>query len=98
MEPESNSQVFRILPRNGMMAWKSFSRACFAEPPAESPSTRNSSERFASGPRRNPPQPGTAPTAGLLARAVSQLSRECRAARHFLAHHFGGGLDALLRV
>ena len=41
--PGSSSQVFRILPRSGMMAWKSWSRACLAEPPAESPSTRNSS-------------------------------------------------------
>ena len=39
----STSQVFRILPRSGMMAWNSRSRACLAEPPAESPSTRNSS-------------------------------------------------------
>ncbi len=39
----STSQVFRILPRSGMTAWNSRSRACFAEPPAESPSTRNSS-------------------------------------------------------
>ena len=28
-----------------MMAWNSRSRACLAEPPAESPSTRNSSVR-----------------------------------------------------
>ena len=41
--PGSSSQVFRILPRSGMIAWKSLSRACLAEPPAESPSTRNSS-------------------------------------------------------
>ena len=39
----STSQVFRILPRSGRIAWKSLSRACLAEPPAESPSTRNSS-------------------------------------------------------
>ena len=41
----STSQVFRILPRSGMIAWNSRSRACLAEPPAESPSTRNSSVR-----------------------------------------------------
>ena len=41
----SDSQVFRILPRSGMMAWMTRSRACLAEPPAESPSTRNSSPR-----------------------------------------------------
>ena len=41
----STSQVLRILPRSGITAWNSRSRACFAEPPAESPSTRNSSPR-----------------------------------------------------
>src|SRR5690606_41759590 len=39
------SQVFRILPRSGRMAWNPLSRACLALPPAESPSTRNSSVR-----------------------------------------------------
>src|SRR5215472_14856897 len=32
--------TLRILPRSGRMAWVSRSRACFAEPPALSPSTR----------------------------------------------------------
>ena len=40
---ESTSQVFRIFPRNGRMAWYSRFLACLALPPAESPSTRNSS-------------------------------------------------------
>jgi hypothetical protein len=44
----STSQVFRILPRRGRMAWNSRSRACLAEPPAESPSTRKSSLRSGS--------------------------------------------------
>ena len=35
--------TFRILPRNGSMACVARSRACLAEPPAESPSTMNSS-------------------------------------------------------
>ena len=35
--------TFRILPRRGRMAWVVRSRACLAEPPAESPSTMNSS-------------------------------------------------------
>src|SRR6188768_4028153 len=48
ISPTDTSQVFRILPRNGMMACVSRSRACLAEPPAESPSTRNSSECFGS--------------------------------------------------
>ena len=29
-----------ILPRSGRIAWNERSRACLAEPPAESPSTR----------------------------------------------------------
>src|SRR5207302_8062081 len=32
--------TLRILPRNGRIAWVSRSRACLAEPPALSPSTR----------------------------------------------------------
>jgi hypothetical protein len=40
---ESTSQVLRILPRRGITAWVWRSRACLADPPAESPSTRNSS-------------------------------------------------------
>src|SRR5260370_192604 len=32
--------TFKILPRNGRIAWVSRSRACLAEPPALSPSTR----------------------------------------------------------
>ncbi len=35
--------TLRILPRSGRIAWKCRSRACLAEPPAESPSTRYSS-------------------------------------------------------
>jgi hypothetical protein len=32
--------TFSTLPRSGRMAWNSRLRAIFAEPPAESPSTR----------------------------------------------------------
>ena len=35
--------MFKILPRNGMIAWNSRSRPCLALPPAESPSTKNTS-------------------------------------------------------
>ena len=67
--PCSSSQVFRILPRSGMMAWKSWSRACLAEPPAESPSTRNSSERAGSWLVQSASLPGSAgPGDGALAR------------------------------
>ncbi|MNF96541.1 hypothetical protein D3C84_793350 [compost metagenome] len=56
----STSQVLRILPRSGRMAWNSLSRACFAEPPAESPSTRNSSARIGSCPAQSASLPGNA--------------------------------------
>ena len=35
--------VFKTLPRNGKIAWKVRSRPLLAEPPAESPSTKNNS-------------------------------------------------------
>jgi hypothetical protein len=56
----STSQVFRILPRSGITAWNSRSRACLAEPPAESPSTRNSSERSGSCWLQSASLPGSA--------------------------------------
>ena len=40
--------VFNTLPRKGKIAWNLRSRPCLAEPPAESPSTKNSSLRVAS--------------------------------------------------
>ena len=44
MRPVWTRSVLRILPRSGSTAWKARSRPCFAEPPAESPSTRRSSD------------------------------------------------------
>ena len=35
--------TFRIFPRSGRIAWNFRSRPCFADPPADSPSTMNSS-------------------------------------------------------
>src|SRR5699024_85981 len=35
--------TFKILPLSGRIAWKCLSRPCFADPPAESPSTIYSS-------------------------------------------------------
>src|SRR5215510_7989390 len=35
--------AFNTLPRSGRIAWRARSRPCFADPPAESPSTTNSS-------------------------------------------------------
>src|SRR5581483_3330210 len=57
---DSTSQVLRILPRNGITAWNSRSRACFAEPPAESPSTRNSSVTLTSCITQSASLPGRA--------------------------------------
>ena len=37
------SNEFNTLPRKGKIAWVALSRASFAEPPAESPSTKNNS-------------------------------------------------------
>ena len=44
----STSQLFKILPLSGRIAWYFRSLACFAEPPAESPSTINNSHRSGS--------------------------------------------------
>ena len=57
---EDTSQVFKILPRIGMMAWKFLSRACLAEPPAESPSTINSSDSSRLCPTQSASLPGSA--------------------------------------
>ena len=53
--------TFKILPRNGKIAWVLRSRPCFAVPPAESPSTINNSqfsgflsEQFANLPGKPP--------------------------------------------
>ena len=57
------------MPRSGITAWKLRSRACLAEPPAESPSTRNSSERFGSWVVQSASLPGSAgPATDALAR------------------------------
>ena len=42
----SDKEAFSVLitfPRNGKIAWNLRSRPCFAEPPAESPSTKYNS-------------------------------------------------------
>ena len=43
-----SSQVFKIFPLRGKIAWQDLSLACLADPPAESPSTRNNSVTFIS--------------------------------------------------
>ena len=62
-----------------MTAWNSRSRACFAEPPAESPSTRNSSLRSGSCDVQSASLPGNAGplTMRLRATAFDAFSRTC---------------------
>jgi hypothetical protein len=57
--------TLRILPRRGRIAWFLRSRACLAEPPALSPSTRNSS----------------APSRAAPAGTVGQLAGQAQASR-----------------
>ena len=56
----SKSQVFKIFPRKGIIAWKDLSLACLADPPAESPSTRNNSVSFKSWLLQSDSFPGNA--------------------------------------
>src|ERR1041385_3800338 len=79
--------TLRILPRSGRIAWLLRSRACFAEPPAESPSTRNTSHSCGAGGGRagwcagRPPRLETALLAHQLARLARRLARPRRAHR-----------------
>ena len=70
--------TLRILPRSGRIAWNRRSRACLAEPPAESPSTRNSSERAGSRSWQSASLPGSEAMSSAPLRRVS--SRALRAA------------------
>src|ERR1700691_1848212 len=51
--------TLRILPRSGSTAWVLRSRPCLAEPPAESPSTTNSSARDGSLTEQSASLPGS---------------------------------------
>src|SRR6185295_13385066 len=55
----SFDMVLSTLPRNGSSACVSLSRASLAEPPAESPSTRNSSLRVTSPEAQSTSLPGS---------------------------------------
>ena len=70
--------TFKILPRKGSTAWKARSRACLALPPAESPSTRNSSDLAGSRSWQSASLPGREATSSAPLRRVS--SRALRAA------------------
>ena len=70
--------TLRILPRSGSTAWFSRLRACLAEPPAESPSTRNISDLAGSRSWQSASLPGREEMSSALLRRVS--SRALRAA------------------
>ena len=70
--------TLRILPLSGRMAWVSTSRPWVALPPAESPSTMNSSERRTSRVLQSRSLCGMEPDSSALLRRVS--SRALRAA------------------
>ncbi len=67
-----------ILPRIGKIAWNSLFRACFADPPAESPSTMNSSLTSGSFEEQSDSLPGRPDDSSRLLRRVRSLA--CRAA------------------
>ena len=70
--------TFRILPRMGRIAWKERSRACFALPPAESPSTMKISHTAGSESWQSASLPGSAEDSRSPLRLVR--SRACLAA------------------
>ena len=63
--------TFKILPRNGKIAWKCRSRPDFADPPAESPSTINSSLISASLEEQSANLPGKFEISKALLRRVN---------------------------
>ncbi len=75
--------TFKILPFNGKIACVRRSRPCLAEPPAESPSTKNSSERAGSFSWQSANFPGRPAISNVVLRRV--ISRALRAASLALA-------------
>ena len=75
--------TFRILPFSGRMAWDLRSRPCLADPPAESPSTMNTSALAGSRSWQSASLPGRVDTSSTPLRRVS--SRALRAASRALA-------------
>ena len=75
--------TLNILPRIGRIAWKCRSRPCFAEPPAESPSTMNISQFAASLSEQSANLPGRPPPVIGFLRCT--LSRALRAATRAVA-------------
>ena len=76
--------TFRILPRSGRIAWIARLRPCLAEPPAESPSTMNSSDSAGSRSWQSASLPGSelmssAPLRRVSSRALRAASRAAAA-------------------
>ena len=87
--------VLIIFPRRGRMAWVRLSRPCFADPPADSPSTRKSSEREGSFSWQSASFPGRfamsrAPFLRVSSRAFLAASRAAAASITFLTMSFAG--------
>ena len=80
--------TLRILPLRGKTAWNRRSRPCFAEPPAESPSTRKSSAPAGFRSLQSASLPGrleasSAPLRRVKSRALRAASRAWAASTHF---------------
>ncbi len=83
--------TFKILPRIGKMAWVSGLRAATAEPPAESPSTMNSSHSFGSRELQSfslsgIPAPSSADLRRMALRASLAALRATECRRRLLQH------------
>ena len=75
--------TFKIFPLSGKIACVLRSRPCFAEPPAESPSTKNSSDKAGSFSWQSANFPGKPAMSNVVLRRV--ISRARRAASRALA-------------
>ncbi|KAG1184658.1 hypothetical protein G6F35_015046 [Rhizopus arrhizus] len=80
MRSKRARSTLRILPRNGSTAWFLRLRPCLAEPPAESPSTMNSSDSAGSFSWQSASLPGSpamssAPLRRVRSRALRAASR-----------------------
>ena len=90
--------TLRILPRSGSTAWVLRSRPCLAEPPAESPSTTNSSASDGSLTEQSASLPGSVRVLErrLAPRQVARLAR--RLARALRLHRLHDHRARLARV
>ncbi|GJE41027.1 hypothetical protein AEGHOMDF_0186 [Methylobacterium soli] len=70
--------TLRILPRSGRIAWVARSRACLAEPPAESPSTMKISEPAMPAVEQSASLPGSRSLRVAVLRATSFSCRRRR--------------------